>query len=191
MVEMRRSLVAALTLATLALSTPVAAASSAVVPLYVNGVASARFGQSTSVAMKSLERYFGVPQTPRPVDFTRNCNIDADLRWPTLSVFFFRGRFVGYGYTTRTNMGYGTSSPRRRVVASTAQGLKVGDPLSRARSIYTTRFVTSSAQSGTWSVSTPAGTFRGYLTGEPNVRQPVSRIATIGAGSVGCPAVSP
>lgn len=191
MFAMRRILVFAVTLVALALSTPVSAASTAFVPLYANGVASARFGQTTSVAMKRLERFFGPAQTSRPVDFTRNCNIDADLRWATLSAFFFRGRFVGYGYTSRTDMGYGTSSPRRRVLAATAQGLKVGDPPGRARSIYSSRFKSSSAQSGTWSASTPAGTFRGYLSGEPDIRQPVSRIASIGAGSVGCPAVSP
>lgn len=41
----------------------------------------------------------GVPAYPGLVAFPRNCSVDSSPRWPTLTVYFFRGRFVGHDYT--------------------------------------------------------------------------------------------
>ena len=99
----------------------------------------------------------------------RGCGVEwTEHLLDGLSLFTGRGRFVGYDY-------------RGRFLATTA-GLHVGDTVTRGSQIYGAAFKVSAAQGGSWSASG----LRGYLTAPQN-----GRIATIDAGNVGCPAVSP
>jgi len=75
------------------------------------------------------------------------------------------------------------------VVLATSRGLNIGDTLARGRQIYGGAFRLSSTQGGVWK----AGRLRGYAFGSPNSRAVSvhSVVATIDAGDVGCPALSP
>jgi hypothetical protein len=61
-----------------------------------NGIGGARFGQPEAVAIAELDKVLGSPSTPRPTADAGNCAVDASLTWPTMTAYFWRGRFVGY-----------------------------------------------------------------------------------------------
>jgi hypothetical protein len=130
------------------------------------GIATARLGTRlvpTLVAVSDLLGVFG-DRIPG-----RGCGVDrGEHMLDHNDLFFGHGRFVGYEYSGR-------------FLATTA-GLRVGDTIARARQLYGAAFNTSAAQGGSWS----AAGLRGYLTAPQN-----GRIATIDAGNVGCPALSP
>jgi hypothetical protein len=133
------------------------------------------------------------------------CGVDHMLTWPIiidpangqfvrgeeLTVLFYRMRFVGYQYG-------GNESPypgdaRLQIRAMTAAGLVIGDTLATGRRLYGRAFRISTAQGGTWHAGTPRGRLRGYAYGKPKHSDvsPSSRVASIDAGDVGCPALSP
>jgi hypothetical protein len=121
-----------------------------------------RFGP-TLVALGNLLGVFG-DRTLGPgcgVDYVEHMLDHDDL-------FFGHGRFVGYEYSGH--------------FLTTTAGLRIGDTVDRARQLYGAAFKTSAAQGGSWS----AAGLRGYLTAPQK-----GRIATIDAGTVGCPALSP
>jgi hypothetical protein len=166
----------------------------ATVSLLGDGIGLARFGESTSTVSAHLDAIFGPPERPRLTHLEQDCNVTASLTWPTLTAYLHDDRFVGYGYTTDTGYGYGDGDTRQRAsarAADTAAGLGVGDSVAAARRIYGTRLRTYETQSGSWSAETPQGTLRGYLTALVTKHGRTARIATIGAGDVGCPAMSP
>ena len=76
---------------------------------------------------------------------------------------------------------------------ATTRGLTVGDELSRGRKLYGAAFRTSTAQGGVFLISAPAGRIDGYAWGSPKYGDVSlqSLVATIDAGNVGCPALSP
>ena len=78
-----------------------------------------------------------------------------------------------------------------RLGGATAKGLQIGDTLGEARQLYGGTLRTSGEQDGAWFVTTPQGTLDGFLTGEPNILGANDQIASIDAGVVGCPAMSP
>lgn len=131
-----------------------------------NGVATVRFGARfgpTMVAFGELLGVFG-DRTAGP-----GCRIDrVEQLLDHNELFFGHGRFVGYQYSGR--------------FLTTTAGLRVGDTVARGRQLYGAAFKTSAAQGGSWS----AAGLRGYLTAPTN-----GRVATIDAGNVGCPALSP
>jgi hypothetical protein len=156
-----------------------------------NGIGGARFGQPEAAAIAELDKVLGPPATPRPVGEAGNCTVDASLSWPTMTAYFFRGRFVGYNSASLLGA---TASGAPNVIpdASTAAGLRIGDDLAQARRIYGRDFVVLFSQGGSWRVTTSAGTLDGYLTAVPGrPTPPVPKIADVSAGSVGCPAASP
>jgi len=69
-----------------------------------DGVASVRFGESTSAAIAGLDRLLGHPPKG-PVSETGNCNIDAAQQWSGLTGFFNKGEFVGYSTGERLTRG--------------------------------------------------------------------------------------
>jgi hypothetical protein len=156
-----------------------------------NGIGGARFGQPEAVAIAELDKVLGSPATPRPAGDAGNCTVDAYLTWPTLTAYFFRGRFVGY--SSASLLGPQVSgAPNVIPNASTAAGLRIGDDIAQARRIYGGAFVVLFSQGGTWRVTTSTGTLDGYLTAVPDrPTPPVPRVADVTAGSVGCPAASP
>ncbi|MGA2307207.1 MAG: hypothetical protein ABSH29_23910 [Acidimicrobiales bacterium] len=159
-------------------------ASGAPVLLAGNGVAGGRFGQSQASAVNGLEQVLGSP-VKGPTDMAGNCNVDTAEQWSTLTAYFDKGAFVGYG-TWAAN---GEAVPRGNF--ETAVGLRVGDTITQADQLYGSAFQTSLAQGGSWSVATPEGNLIGYLSAEPNQSGPPPTISSIAAGSVGCPAVTP
>jgi hypothetical protein len=52
--------------------------------------------QPEAVAIAELDKVLGSPTTPRPAGDAGNCTVDAYLTWPTMTAYFFHGRFVGY-----------------------------------------------------------------------------------------------
>lgn len=148
------------------------------------GIDSVTFGTREASAIARLERLFGTPETRAPQRQGGSCGIDAVMQWPAMIAYFDHGIFVGYG--TRVTSGKKPAEGKE----TTAKGLRVGDSLSQAEDLYGARLTTSFAQGGAWFVATPAGKLEGYLTSEPN-QTPPARIASIEAGSLGCPATSP
>lgn len=157
------------------------------ITLFGDGVDTVHFGQPETTTVARLTSLLGPPPSRRAIDMAGNCTIDSAVQWPTITVYFDRGRFVGYS----TLAASGEALPRAAPVPATARGLEVGDTLDSARRIYRDALTTSLAQGGSWFVATAQGTLDGYLTGEPNRPGPAPRIASIEAGSVGCPAASP
>ncbi|MGH9016974.1 MAG: hypothetical protein ACRDY1_04415, partial [Acidimicrobiales bacterium] len=152
-----------------------------------DGIGSARFGQPQTQAVDDLTENFGRPSASRPTPADA-CTIDAELSWPGgVTAYFEHGLFVGYAGGSLLAL------PGHRVVAgnATAAGLRVDDTVATARRLYGTAFTTSSAQGGSWSVSTPTGALHGLLTDVVGGPGPAPRIADITAGSVGCRAATP
>jgi hypothetical protein len=156
-----------------------------------NGIGGAVFGQPEAVAIAELDKVLGSPATPRPVGDAGNCTVDAYLTWPTMTAYFFRGRFVGYNSASLLGAQV-SSAPNVIPSAPTAAGLRIGDDIAQARRIYGGAFVVLFSQGGSWRVTTSTGMLDGYLTAVPDrPTPPVPRVADVSAGSVGCPAASP
>ncbi len=156
-----------------------------------NGIGGAMFGQAEAVAIAELEQVLGSPTTPRPTGDAGNCTVDAYLSWPTMTAYFFRGRFVGYSSASLLGAEF-SGAPHVIPSASTAAGLRIGDDVAQARRMYGSAFTVSSSQGGSWRVTTSTGMLDGYLTAVPGrPTPPAPRVADVNAGSVGCPAVSP
>jgi hypothetical protein len=155
------------------------------VTLLGDGIGSARFGQAQPAAVAGLDRALGPPRTPAVIAEPGNCTIDAALDWVWVTAYFYHRHFVGY------STGYAGGPTRVRPNVVTERGLRIGDTLRQLRRLYGGALRTSYAQGGSWFVTTPSGTLDGVLTSEITSKNPVPRILTIDAGSVGCPAVSP
>ncbi|MFZ0081616.1 MAG: hypothetical protein WAL13_21160, partial [Trebonia sp.] len=113
------------------------------------------------------------------------------LTWPTMTAYFFHGRFVGYNSASLL-AAPGSGAPNVIPDAPTAAGLRIGDGIAQARRIYGSAFVVLFSQGGSWRVTTSTGTLDGYLTAVPGrPTAPAPRVADVSAGSVGCPAASP
>lgn len=151
-----------------------------------NGIGTAAFGQTESVAIANLEEVLGPPRTAAPAP-SYNCTIDSYLRWPAMTAYFDHQRFVGYA----TGSLIGGPGYRSIPNVTTAAGLRIANTLAEARRIYGTALTTSLAQGGAWFASTPTGTLAGNLTSEFNESAPQPRIADVTTGSVGCPASAP
>ena len=167
--------------ASLLVPAPRAGEAPADVVLSGHAVAGVGLGQPEGSTLHRLEKLLGRPTrrlAPTPV--LENCGVDATTSWRSLIVYFFDERLVGAA------LGPG-GVPR----GETAQGLRPGDTLARARAIYGRRLSTSTVQDGVWRVRTNSGRIDGFLLvhgPRPNNR---SQIATIDIGVVGCPALSP
>jgi hypothetical protein len=159
-----------------------------------DGVGQARFGQRFAHVRLALRTELGTPI--RTGSEPGMCGLDkTDLVWrrlgPTfaeLVLYFRRARFAGYSYSAGSG---GRGKPLHGL--STQKGLKLGDTMARGRMLYGKAFHTSTAQGGSWSVKVPGGKLIGYAvppTGQP-VTGPRSRVASIDAGNVGCPAMTP
>ena len=152
-----------------------------------NGLGAADFGQPAATVLAALRTVLGQPKPGKPVDMAGDCTIDSAMAWPGMTAYFFHGAFVGYA----TGSLLGALGNQRIPDVTTAAGLRIGDPLTRAARLYGGSLQTSYAQGGSWFATTPTGTLAGYLTSEVNSTRPVPRVADVTAGSVGCPAMSP
>jgi hypothetical protein len=152
-----------------------------------DGIGSVRFGASPTAVTGGLKRLLGPPS--RPYKAGGVCNYDHTIRWGELSVNFRRSRFVGYSYGTVGP----PHAPRHGLSLATIRGLQVGDTMIRGRRLYGPAFRISEANGGTWGVHTDRGPIDGFAWGTPRHGDvgPHSVVATIEAGAVGCPALSP
>ena len=176
-------------------SSPVAATSAAAtapqpqpqrdVLLSGDSVGSVRFGEPQQQAVSALTMLIGA--TEGGVQSARgNCTIDAALYWANFSVYFLGGRFVGY--QTGNNL---TGKPEPAFGGKTPQGLRVGDSLAQARVLYPGHVAMRGENGGVYAITTATGTIRGYLSLEISNPPDKIKVASISAGSVGCPAASP
>ena len=163
------------------LAGPASASSS---PLIVSGhgITQLHLGASEAVAQKVLERLLGRPTgkivaTPD----MKNCGVDAVGSWKALAAYFDHRRLVGLEF-----------GPAHVLAVQTVAGLKLGDPISRARALYAHRFTTSGTNGGAWFVATATGRIDGFLSFDgAKGPTPATKILTIAVGNVGCPAMSP
>ena len=103
------------------------------------------------------------------------------LRADSKGAYFNHHRLVGFEF-----------GPGDVPAVRTAAGLKLGDPLSRARLIYAHKLTTSGVNGGAWFAATATGRIDGFLTWNGAYGpSPTSKIFTIDVGDVGCPAMSP
>jgi hypothetical protein len=156
-------------------------------PVVLSGdsVGPVRFGEPQQKAASALKKLIGATEGGVR-DAKGNCTIDAALYWANFSVYFFKGTLVGY--QTGNNL---TGKPGPTFNGETLQGLRVGDTLAEARTLYPGRVTTSGDNGGVYALKTTTGTIRGYLSLEILNPPTKIRVVTISAGSVGCPAASP
>jgi hypothetical protein len=151
-----------------------------------DGIGQSRFGETPGVVERQLDTLLGMPsRTYYPA--IGGCGIDHAIEWPGLIVFFHRSQFVGYTYRPPRQQG------QQRVLA-TARGLRVGDKLSYGQLLYGRAFHMDPQQGGVWWVTTSHGQIDGFASGPPQNGTdvgPRSVVATIEAGNVGCPAMTP
>jgi hypothetical protein len=171
-------------------SSPAAIASAATSPkrtvvLSGDSVGSVGFGESQLQAVSALTRLIGTTQGGVQ-NAKGNCTIDAALYWANFSVYFLGGRFVGY--QTGDNL---TDKREPTFNGKTAQGLRVGDSLTEARTLFPGHVTARAENGGVYAITTSTGTIRGYLSLEIGSPPGKIKIVSISAGSVGCPAASP
>ena len=146
------------------------------------GLSIAHLGDRQSTVETTLRQMLGKPTIPlTSTPQLHNCGVSAMSSWHAFSLYFNHERLVG------VSLGPGT-----KPVGQTSTGLKLGNTLRRARSIYGNALHTSTSQGGSWTVTTNNGPLDGFLI--PSTRSvagPTSRIQTIDVGVVGCPAMSP
>jgi hypothetical protein len=151
-----------------------------------DGIGQSRFGAAPGVVERQLDTLLGTPsRTYYPA--IGGCGIDHAIEWPGLIVFFHRSRFVGYTYRPPQQQG-------QQPVLATARGLRVGDRLSYGQLLYGRAFHMGAEQGGVWWVTTGRGQIDGFASGPPQNGTdvgPRSVVATIEAGDVGCPAMTP
>lgn len=141
----------------------------------------AAFGESPETVVRRLEALLGRPPSKPYHANHAGGGVDHEIRWPGLTVYFGRGRFVGYEYGWRKQAG-------NEPVLATRKGLRVGDKVAVGERLYGRAFQLSAEQGGAWFVKTPHGRLMGYTS---DVTNPKGKILTIDAGHVGGPALSP
>jgi hypothetical protein len=163
-----------------------------------DGIGSAQFGASPAVVRATIDSL--VHQQGGGYTRGRSCGLDHEIKWwdqrtasgePALTVYFRRSTFAGYQFGDLPGAGV-LLKPGSGWSLATTRDLRVGDTLARGQQLYGHTFAISSAQGGTWSARSP-GLIRGYSWGTPD-QMPLSprrAVATIDAGDVGCPALSP
>jgi hypothetical protein len=163
-----------------------------------NGVGPATFGQPVAEVSHELQTGFGAP--PQSGRGPGECGLDGrDLEWRRLggtpdhygllALYFRHGKLVGYSYAAGSKRHRGTPKPG----LTTQKGLLLGATMRGGRHLYGKAFHTSTAQGGSWSVKTRQGKLIGYAFGAPRgpVDGPLAVVASIEAGDVGCPAMTP
>lgn len=163
-------------------------------PVSGDGIGTALFGEPESTVVTILNQTFGPPTATNLLGSPGDCQIGATVRWGEITTFYSHGSFAGYralGAQASYPSGGGFYFGGVGHQALTPAGLRVGDTLARAQELYGSALTTSAAQGGSWSVQTPAGDVRGYLSGVVGHTSTPLLIESIGAGNVGCPADTP
>ncbi len=163
-------------------SIAVGGAAAAASPLVLAGrsVGGVAFGSPLSAAVGRLDRTLGIRGRVAPTPDLANCGVTATATWGALHLFFDRGRLVG-----------ASAGPGRTPPARTDTGLVLGETMAHARAHLGRRLTLRTDQGGAFSVATPHGVERGFLTPSNGHPTGASRVLTLDVGVVGCPAMSP
>ena len=149
-----------------------------------NGIGGARFGASRATVVRKLAALLGRKPTRMRRGGLAGCpGINREVDWPGLQAYFLNRRFVGYSYTSGSS-----HSTRPAPVLATTRGLLVGDTIAQGKRLYGPAFHLSYAQGGSFTVHTKVGRIAGFLS---DILHPKSRVLSIEAGNVGCPAMTP
>jgi hypothetical protein len=146
-----------------------------------DGLSFALLGANESRAQAAIVQRLGSPT--RALSTTpdlKNCGVAAMATWHNLSAYFDHDRLVGLSVGPG-----GTPSVR------TSKGLRLGQSIRIARTLYGSALRVSNNQGGAWFVSTSEGRLDGFLVPSNGRPDSASRIFTIDVGDVGCPAMSP
>ena len=169
--------------------------------LQSDGIDGVRFGASPGTVRAAIDSLLG--QSGTAYQPGGSCGLDHQIKWrdrwtasgePALTVYFRNRSFAGYQEDDR--VGPSMLWPQHAGWSlATTRGLRIGDRLTQGRRLYGHRFTLSFAQGGSWGLRTAAGRFVGYAWGAPPPSHAdvswQSFVATIDAGDVGCPAMTP
>ena len=167
--------------------------------LHPSGIASLRFGASLRTVRARIRSL--LHEAGGRYRRGGSCDVDHYMNWPDrwtasgqpeLIIYFRRARFAGYQFGGIPGPG-GVHTPSAGWSLSTNRGLRIGDTLARGRRLYGHAFTLSAAQGGVWQLRSRPGELDGYAWRTPKHGDVSwhSLVATIDAGAVGCPAVSP
>jgi hypothetical protein len=180
-IPLRAAVTLSLVIAVSSLGTLSGANSSAPLVLHGDGLALALLGSREAVAQSALVKRLGSPtKALSSTPALENCGVTAIASWRSLSAYFDRGRLVGLSF-----------GPVTTPSVVTSLGLRLGDTIQVARSLYGKALRLSKSQGGAWFVKTSDGRLDGFLRPSNGRPGPTSRILTIDVGDVGCPAMSP
>jgi hypothetical protein len=165
--------------------------------LGTSAIAGLKFGASHATARTVIDALLhqpgGVTQK------SGSCRVESQITWqdqwtasgePSLTLYFSRAGLVGY-------QAGAPQEPRRPPggwMLATSRGLHVGSTLGSGRQLYGSAIALSASQGGVWLIRSPAAKLDGYASASTPGRSDVnwrSLVATIDAGDVGCPAVTP
>lgn len=153
-------------------------------PLVLNadGFGAVHLGARESAVYAKLSHILGRPTIPiAQTPALDLCGVGAMASWHGFSVYFNHQRLVGLSL-----------GPGKEPSGETSRGLRLGDTLKRARSLYGISLRTSGNNGGAWYVAAHKGRLDGFLSPSgAHAQGPTSRILTIDVGNVGCPAMSP
>ncbi|HLH66414.1 MAG TPA: hypothetical protein VKV27_11985 [Solirubrobacteraceae bacterium] len=162
-----------------------------------DGIGPARFGERQAAVIVALGPLLGAPTELHTVG--GGCGVDHGVAWTgrrfaaDLVAYFDQGRFSGYQYGN-VNEPAPVRLLRSGLRLASARGLLPGLTVVQAARIYGRAFRRSAEQGGSWSVRTSTGRLFGYLMVDSRtgrILSPRNRIASIDAGHVGCPALTP
>lgn len=164
-----------------------------------DGIDGVHFGASPTVVQHALDSL--LQQNGTGYQRGGSCQLDHQIKWrdqwttsgePALTTYFSHGAFAGY----QVGDVVGPSVLRHQRGGwslATSRGLRIGDTLAHGRGLYGQALALSYAQGGSWNLRTAAGVIDGYAWGMSKHADVSwhSAVATIDAGDVGCPAMSP
>jgi hypothetical protein len=165
--------------------------------LGTSSIANLRFGASPAQARAVIDAL--LHQGGGATEKSGSCRVRSQITWwdqwtasaePSLTLYFGRSGLVGYEFGA-------PQEPRKPTggwMLATRRGLRVDSTFSSGRRLYGAAFVWSAAQGGVWLIRSGATRLRGYAWTPTPTGTDVGRhsvVATIDAGDVGCPAVSP
>ena len=161
---------------------PLGASTRRTLVLDANGLSTVHLGVNEKVAYTKLSHLLGAPTTQlRATPALDLCGVSAMATWHSFSLYFSHQRLVGMSL-----------GPGKTPAGKTSGGLRLGDTLTRARTLYANSLRTSGNNGGAWFVAVHRGRLDGFLSPSGAAPPgPTSRILTIDVGVVGCPAMSP
>jgi hypothetical protein len=167
--------------------------------LGTSGIASLKFGASPATTRAVIDAL--LHQAAGATEKSGSCDVHSQITWqdqwtasgqPSLTLYFGRAGLVGYQVGV-------PQEPRRPAggwMLATARGLHVGSSLRSGQQLYGSAMALGASQGGVWLIRSHAAKLDGYAWTATQSHSDTdvtwrSLVATIDAGDVGCPAVTP